>query len=512
MYNIQYSFLLIVSTSLFFLGISQIPNSYSLSINENFADVYEIQGESKVTYKNNIDNENYFDNDSNNLKMDNFNDNSMYPYPYLDNNKSTNNVISNQESLPKEEDEVNNITNFNLKDYSKSLKQSYKKQISYLELDGDRDLYYNQNNNNNNNNDNTDNTDNTDNNSSSSNITHGLNQSFDRKKLLNDPKYNNKNLSKEEYTDNNNAIYKENISPSRNYEINDNATFNQKKSEIVIKKENVDENNKLVVVSKINIQNISKTGMIKVVGVINGEDFVKDIPLGKLKDSAKKLTVKFEMNKDNEFVSASKPDEFFVCAYHVTSNNNNNNNEIKSISFEKENDSTVTINYFDCNEGDIQSTTLPTKASLFKAKSQVYNKTATYYQTHSKPTVVSYDTLDNEKTINAKNDDSNKPVKVKIVVPMEDKKNAKKIKIMAMLKGQVKSEIIDNVQEEFKKKGVYTITKTFAFDRNTDMGPIQIGDRFHACVIGQDLNPPEGSECEKKLIKSLDKPNSLAAR
>ncbi|MDF2737247.1 MAG: hypothetical protein K0S93_1104, partial [Nitrososphaeraceae archaeon] len=53
----------------------------------------------------------------------------------------------------------------------------------------------------------------------------------------------------------------------------------QKDSEIVIKKANVDENNKLVVVSKINIQNISKTGMIKVVGVINGEDFVKNIPL-----------------------------------------------------------------------------------------------------------------------------------------------------------------------------------------------------------------------------------------
>src|SRR5688500_5299797 len=149
----------------------------------------------------------------------------------------------------------------------------------------------------------------------------------------------------------------------------------QKDSEVVIKKANVDENNKLVVTSKINIQNISKTGMIKVVGVINGEDFVKNIPLDKLKDSTKKLTVKFEMNKDNEFVSASKPDEFFVCAYHVTSNDNNN---IKSISFEKENNATTTIEYFDCNEGDIQSTTFPTKATLFKAKSQVYNKTNAY--------------------------------------------------------------------------------------------------------------------------------------
>jgi hypothetical protein len=247
------------------------------------------------------------------------------------------------------------------------------------------------------------------------------------------------------------------------------------------------------------------------------------------------------MNKDNEFVSASKPDEFFVCAYHVTSSNNNDNNNIKSISFEKENNATDTIEYFDCNEGDIQSTTFPTKATLFKAKSQVYNKTNAYYQMHSKPKVVSFDTLDNEKTkpltndnnnnnnnnnlssnsdvkqynkkqSNAKDVNSNKPVQVKIIVPMEDKKNAQKIKIMAMLKGQIKSEVIEDVQEEFDKIGGYTIERTFAFDRNTDMGPIQIGDRFHACVIGQDLNPPEGSECEKKLIKDLDKPNSLAAR
>jgi hypothetical protein len=44
------------------------------------------------------------------------------------------------------------------------------------------------------------------------------------------------------------------------------------------------------------------------------------------------------------------------------------------------------------------------------------------------------------------------------------------------------------------------------------LGPIQIGDRFHTCVIGKELYPPEGSECEKRLIKNLDKPNLLAAR
>ena len=223
------------------------------------------------------------------------------------------------------------------------------------------------------------------------------------------------------------------------------------------------------------------------------------------------------MNKNNELNNAHKPDEYFVCAYHFTnsSNNNNNNNKVE-----------LTLNYFDCNEGDIQSISATTKTSLFKAKSQVYNKTAAYYNMHSKPKVVSFANLANEtakaskdisnlKTDVAKNGDedssNNKPVKVKIIVPMEDKKNAKKIKVMAMLKGQIKSEIVD-VQKEFDKIGGYTIERTFAFDRNTDMGPIQMGDRFHTCVIGKELYPPEGSECEKRLIKNFHKPNPLAAR
>jgi len=290
----------------------------------------------------------------------------------------------------------------------------------------------------------------------------------------------------------------------------------EKTSEFVLKNGNVDENNKLVVVSKINIQNISKTGIIKVVGEINGENFVKDIPLDKVRDSAKKIQARFEMNKTNELNIAHKPDEYFVCAYHVTNSSNSNNNKVKP-----------TVNFFDCNEGDIQSTTATTKTALFKAKSQVYNKTATYSKMYSKPDVISFATLANE-TINANtnvsnlktdiantgNDEdssNNKPVKVKIIVPMEDKKNAKKIKIMAMLKGQIKSAIVD-VQKEFDRIGGYTIERTFAFDRNTDMGPIKIGDRFHTCVIGKELYPPEGSECEKRLIKNLDKPNPLAAR
>ncbi|HEX2407979.1 MAG TPA: hypothetical protein VHJ38_12320 [Nitrososphaeraceae archaeon] len=296
----------------------------------------------------------------------------------------------------------------------------------------------------------------------------------------------------------------------------------QKGSEVVIEKANVDEKDKLVVVSNINLQNIPKIGILKVVGVINGEGFVKDIPLDKIDETKKKLKVNFVMNKDNEFVSAGKPDEFFVCAYHLKDSINDDRNPLP---------------YFDCDEGDLAGSDATTISRLFNAKSQVYDKSAYYYNMNSPSQETSFATMDDgytntnsisnnnlkqdyndENTINPKEEDTdsnnsnNEPVKVKIIVPMEDKKNAEKIKIMVMLKGKLKSKVIEDVQKEFDEIGGYTIERTFAFDRNTDMGPIQVGDRFHACVIGQDLNPPEGSECEKKLIKHLDKPNSLAAR
>ena len=41
---------------------------------------------------------------------------------------------------------------------------------------------------------------------------------------------------------------------------------------------------------------------------------------------------------------------------------------------------------------------------------------------------------------------------------------------------------------------------------------IQIGDRYHACVSSEDIRPPEGTECEKRIIKNLDKVSGLYAR
>ena len=95
---------------------------------------------------------------------------------------------------------------------------------------------------------------------------------------------------------------------------------------------------------------------------------------------------------------------------------------------------------------------------------------------------------------------------------MADKKDAEKLIIAAMIKGQIKSEVIQDVQAELDKSDDSTIKRTFTFDRNTDIGKIQIGDRYHACVASEDLRPPEGQECEKRLVKSFDNVNSLPAR
>lgn len=286
-----------------------------------------------------------------------------------------------------------------------------------------------------------------------------------------------------------------------------------KKMDSEVNGENNNNQDQLAVITNINLENIEKKGFLKVVAFINGEDFSKKIPLDKLKESTKKVQVKFEMDKENELVSATKPDEFFVCAYHVQSPN------IKSDSSVKQN----SIEYFDCNEGDIQSVTEPTEVNLFKTKSQVYSKSVNYHNFYAKPKVVSSVNLDNntkttgDNTTSSNNlkiksnddNNNNKPVKVKIVVPLDDRKDIKKLKVMAMLKGQVKYEVIEDVQKEFDKIGGYTIERIFAFDKNTDIGPIQIGDRFHGCASGEGLKPKEGTECEKRLIKDFERVHTL---
>ena len=247
-------------------------------------------------------------------------------------------------------------------------------------------------------------------------------------------------------------------------------------------KEDKEDKDKLIVKASINLKNVDmkNTKFIRLIGFINGE-VKQDIPISSIDKTKNKLNVELKVNKKNDIVEASTPDEFFVCAYQVGDVIKNYNSLTK----------------FDCNEGDILSTSKPTPVRLFQLGSHVFDKTQAVYGANV------------NNTGSGSNIDK---VKIKILAPLADKKDTEKLVIAAMIKGQIKSEIIEDVQAELDKSDSSTIKRTFTFDRDTDIGRIQIGDRYHACVASDDLSPPEGQECEKRVVKHFDKSNSLPAR
>ena len=253
-----------------------------------------------------------------------------------------------------------------------------------------------------------------------------------------------------------------------------------------------DDKDLLVVKARIHLENIDmdKTKFLRVAAFINGQDFKQDIPISSIDKTKKILNVDLKVDKDNGIVEADTPDEFFVCAYQVGKVVNDYN------SFTEK---------FDCNESDLINIDKPTVINLFRIGSQVYATSQAVYQSS-----LNTDSSSSSSSSGA-NNNSNQ-VKIKVSAPLSDKKGTEKLIIGVMIKGQIQSEVIEDVQKELDKSKDDTISRTFTFDRDTDIGPIQIGDRYHACVASNDLSPPEGSECEKRIIKDLDKVSGLYAR
>jgi hypothetical protein len=251
-----------------------------------------------------------------------------------------------------------------------------------------------------------------------------------------------------------------------------------------------DNDDKLIVKTRIQINNLDlgNTKFIRVIGFINGQEVKQDIPISSIDKTKKTLSVDLKVDKDNGIVEADTPDEFFVCAYQVS---------------EPIHDYNSFTGKFDCNESDLVNTDKPTVINLFRAGSQVYSSSQAVYQANLNTDISS--------SVNNNNTSSNQ-VKIKVSAPLSDKKGTEKLVLGVMIKGQIQSEVIENVEDELDKSKDDTIQRTFTFDRNTDIGPIQIGDRFHACVASEDLRPPEGSECEKRIVKNLNKVSGLYAR
>jgi uncharacterized protein YpmB len=171
------------------------------------------------------------------------------------------------------------------------------------------------------------------------------------------------------------------------------------------------------------------------------------------------ISVPFNFKKKNNIVTAGFHDEYFVCGYILNAKKGN------------------MLSYI-CNEEDLQNPDGINIASLgsFQSVSQGQNNGA-------------------------------KDVKINVLVPLSDKTDVHKIKVVAMVRGEFQSKVIDAKDANGK-----TISVMFTFDRDTDIGKIQKGDQFFACVSANELNPPEGTECEKRHIKSFEKPNVLPAR
>jgi hypothetical protein len=100
-----------------------------------------------------------------------------------------------------------------------------------------------------------------------------------------------------------------------------------------------------------------------------------------------------------------------------------------------------------------------------------------------------------------------KSVKIKVQVPLKDRPDVDLLKVVAIVKGEFKSKVINAENANGK-----TVSHTFSFDRNTGIGPIKVGDLYFACVAGDELNPPEGNECEFHKVKTLAGTNSIKAR
>lgn len=261
---------------------------------------------------------------------------------------------------------------------------------------------------------------------------------------------------------------------------------------------------KLILKVKVFLQGLERTGFLRITSLLNGQEVVKDIPFSEINPSQNTIKIDLKVDKKTDIIQASSNDEYHVCVYHVKDLQKGYGD-----SFTK----------FDCNEGDILSVKSPNTVSLFKPSSQVLAKSLGFQdrilvEENPNESAYFYDEEDEHSindTNNNNNDDDNKAI-LKIYAPLADKKDTKKLKIMAMIKGQIQSAVIDDVREELKKTDGSTISRTFVFDRQTDIGLIQLGDRFLACVASDDLRPPEGQECEKRLLKKFGKPNGLAAR
>ena len=77
---------------------------------------------------------------------------------------------------------------------------------------------------------------------------------------------------------------------------------------------------------------------------------------------------------------------------------------------------------------------------------------------------------------------------ISVWMPLSDREDVKDLRVVTMIKGEFESKTI-YAKALIKKSEHNTIIVPFEFDKTPDVGAIQKGDLFFACVSADELNP-----------------------
>lgn len=225
---------------------------------------------------------------------------------------------------------------------------------------------------------------------------------------------------------------------------------------------------KFTIEAKINLQSLTNPAKLKVVASANGDNETKYLTGSDLKSST--ASISFEFDQKNDIVTVGSRDEYFVCAYSLDPGTNN-------------------MESYSCVEGNIEKPN--------------GKNTITIGSGHEM-------TLSTGKFQSVNGGDIKNPT-VMVLIPLSDRKDVKELKVVAMIKGELHSKTID-AHTLLKKSKDNTIKVPIVFDKIPEIGPIQQGDMLYACVSGDELNPPEGTECEHRHTSHTFSVHNIVAR
>jgi hypothetical protein len=229
---------------------------------------------------------------------------------------------------------------------------------------------------------------------------------------------------------------------------------------------------KFTINAKINIKKLNNPQKLKVVAYSNGENKTKYLTGNDLHSNT--ATASFQFNHKNDLVTAVHRDEYFVCAYNL----NAQTNEMKSYS---------------CIEGNIENPTGKNPVNIGSGP------------------VVTLSTGPFKPVNGGQNDIIKNPTIVVWIENLAGKKHLKDIQVVAMIKGEFKSKIID-ARKMLEKSKDNIIKVPLLFDKEPEIGPIKKGDLLFACVSANVLKPVEGTECEHRVTSHTGPIHNLVAR